>query len=176
MALLQPVLLSGGAGTRLWPLSREGYPKQFLPLVGEDTMLQATWRRIAPIADLPPIVVANDDHRFLAAEQLRLVGVEHPAILLEPVGRNTAPAIAAAALQATRDGGDPVLLVLPSDHVVANEKAFRDAVTAAMPAAEGGALVTFGIVPYAPETGYGYIQAERAHGESVRPRRVLRFV
>jgi mannose-1-phosphate guanylyltransferase/mannose-6-phosphate isomerase len=176
MALLQPVLLSGGAGTRLWPLSREGYPKQFLPLVGEDTMLQATWRRIAPIADLPPIVVANDDHRFLAAEQLRLVGVEHPAILLEPVGRNTAPAIAAAALQAMRDGADPILLVLPSDHVVADEEAFREAVRAAMPAAEGGALVTFGIVPSAPETGFGYIQAERAHGESAGPRRVLRFV
>ena len=176
MALLQPVLLSGGAGTRLWPLSREGYPKQFLPLVGEDTMLQATWRRIAPIADLPPIVVANDDHRFLAAEQLRLVGVEHPAILLEPVGRNTAPAIAAAALQAMRDGADPVLLVLPSDHVVANEDAFRDAVRVAMPAADRGALVTFGIVPSAPETGFGYIQADRAHGEATQPRRVLRFV
>ncbi len=176
MALLQPVLLSGGAGTRLWPLSREGYPKQFLPLVGEDTMLQATWRRIAPIADLPPIVVANDDHRFLAAEQLRLVGVEHPAILLEPVGRNTAPAIAAAALQAMRDGADPVLLVLPSDHVVANEDAFRDAVRIAMPAADRGALVTFGIVPSAPETGFGYIQADRAHGEATEPRRVLRFV
>ena len=176
MALLQPVLLSGGAGTRLWPLSREGYPKQFLPLVGEDTMLQATWRRIAPIADLPPIVVANDDHRFLAAEQLRLVGVEHPAILLEPVGRNTAPAIAAAALQAMRDGADPVLLVLPSDHVVANEDAFRDAVRVAMPAADRGALVTFGIVPSAPETGFGYIQADHAHGEATEPRRVLRFV
>ena len=176
MALLQPVLLSGGAGTRLWPLSREGYPKQFLPLVGEDTMLQATWRRIAPIADLPPIVVANDDHRFLAAEQLRLVGVEHPAILLEPVGRNTAPAIAAAALQAMRDGTDPVLLVLPSDHVVANEDAFRDAVRAAMPAAERGALVTFGIVPSAPETGFGYIQADHDEGETAAPRRVLRFV
>jgi len=176
MALLQPVLLSGGAGTRLWPLSREGYPKQFLPLVGEDTMLQATWRRIAPIADLPPIVVANDDHRFLAAEQLRLVGVEHLAILLEPVGRNTAPAIAAAALQAMRDGADPVLLVLPSDHVVADEEAFRDAVRAAMSAAEGGALVTFGIVPSAPETGFGYIQADRAHGDAAVPRRVLRFV
>ena len=176
MAPLQPVLLSGGAGTRLWPLSREGYPKQFLPLVGEYTMLQATWRRVAPIAGLPPIVVANDDHRFLAAEQLRLVGVEHPAILLEPVGRNTAPAIAAAALQAMRDGADPVLLVLPSDHVVANEAAFRDAVGAAMPAAEGGALVTFGIVPSAPETGFGYIQADRAQGDPAMPRRVLRFV
>ncbi|HRN61631.1 MAG TPA: sugar phosphate nucleotidyltransferase, partial [Luteimonas sp.] len=106
---LQPVLLSGGSGTRLWPLSREAYPKQFLPLAGEETMLQETWRRVAPLASRPPIVVANEEHRFLAAEQLRLVGVEHAAIVLEPVGRNTAPAIAAAALQALADGGDPLL-------------------------------------------------------------------
>src|SRR4051812_35616949 len=100
MDILQPVLLSGGSGTRLWPLSREGYPKQFLPLAGEDTMLQATWQRVAAIAGAPPIVVANEDHRFLVAEQLRQIGVVDPAIVLEPVGRNTAPAIAAAALQA----------------------------------------------------------------------------
>ena len=180
MAKLQPVLLSGGSGTRLWPLSREAYPKQFLPLVGEDTMLQATWRRVAPIADAPPIVVANEEHRFLAAEQLRLVGVGHAAILLEPVGRNTAPAIAAAALQARREGDDPVLLVLPSDHVVADAEGFRAAVREAMPAAEQGALVTFGIVPDAPETGFGYIQVEASqavapHG-AARIARVLRFV
>ena len=182
MAKLQPVLLSGGSGTRLWPLSREAYPKQFLPLVGEDTMLQATWKRVAPIAGLPPIVVANEEHRFLAAEQLRLTGVDHAAIVLEPVGRNTAPAIAAAALQAMREQGeDPVLLVLPSDHVVADADAFRAAVAAALPAAERGALVTFGIVPTAPETGFGYIQSEARqadapHGDGSGPRRVLRFV
>lgn len=177
MAKLQPVLLSGGSGTRLWPLSREAYPKQFLPLVGEDTMLQATWRRVAPLADLPPIVVANEDHRFLAAEQLRLAGVAHAPIVLEPVGRNTAPAIAAAALQAMREQGeDPVLLVLPSDHVVRDEDAFRAAVRAALPAAQAGALVTFGVVPTAPETGFGYIQADRAAGANDGPRRVLRFV
>ncbi|HRP71640.1 MAG TPA: mannose-1-phosphate guanylyltransferase/mannose-6-phosphate isomerase [Luteimonas sp.] len=169
---LQPVLLSGGSGTRLWPLSREAYPKQFLPLAGEETMLQETWRRVAPLASRPPIVVANEEHRFLAAEQLRLVGVEHAAIVLEPVGRNTAPAIAAAALQALADGGDPLLLVLPSDHVVRDAEGFRAAVRAAIPAAEAGALVTFGIVPSAPETGFGYIQA--AAGEGVRD--VLRFV
>ena len=100
MALLQPVLLSGGTGTRLWPLSREAYPKQFLPLAGEDTMVQATWRRVAPLAGAAPIVVANEEHRFLVAEQLRQIGAPTPAIVLEPVGRNTAPAIAAAALQA----------------------------------------------------------------------------
>ena len=172
MALLQPVLLSGGTGTRLWPLSREAYPKQFLPLAGEDTMVQATWRRVAPLAGAAPIVVANEEHRFLVAEQLRQIGAPTPAIVLEPVGRNTAPAIAAAALQALAAGDDPLVRVLPSDHVVRNEAGFRDAVSAACAAAEAGALVTFGIVPDAPETGFGYIQAET--GEGVR--RVLRFV
>ena len=172
MAKLQPVLLSGGSGTRLWPLSREAYPKQFLALAGDDTMLQATWRRVADLADAAPIVVAGEEHRFLVAEQLRQVGAPTPAILLEPIGRNTAPAIAAAALQALRDGEDPLLLVLPSDHVVRDADAFRAAVRAAMPAAEQGALVTFGIMPDAPETGFGYIEAER--GEGVQ--RVLRFV
>ena len=169
---VQPVLLSGGSGTRLWPLSREMYPKQFLPLVGDDTMLQATWKRIAPLASLPPIVVANESHRFLAAEQLRVLDVLNPAILLEPVGRNTAPAIAAAALQAMATGGDPLLLVLPSDHVIADAQAFRAAVVLASAAAEQGALVTFGIVPTGAETGFGYIQA--APGDGVR--KVLRFV
>jgi mannose-1-phosphate guanylyltransferase/mannose-6-phosphate isomerase len=169
---VQPVLLSGGSGTRLWPLSREMYPKQFLPLVGDDTMLQATWKRIAPLASLPPIVVANESHRFLAAEQLRVLDVSNPAILLEPVGRNTAPAIAAAALQAMATGGDPLLLVLPSDHVIADAQAFRAAVVLASAAAEQGALVTFGVVPTGAETGFGYIQA--APGEGVR--KVLRFV
>ncbi len=162
MASLQAVLLSGGSGTRLWPLSREAYPKQFLPLVGTSTMLQDTWRRVAALVDGPPIVVANEAHRFLAAEQLRVVGVDQAAILLEPVGRNTAPAIAAAALHAVADGADPLLLVLPSDHVVRDAEAFRAAVRRALPAAEAGALVTFGIVPTAPETGFGYLQGEGA--------------
>src|SRR5688500_11696944 len=174
---LQPVLLSGGSGTRLWPLSREAYPKQFLPMVGADTMLQATWRRVADLAAGAPIVVANEDHRFLVAEQLRQIGAPTPAIVLEPVGRNTAPAIAAAALQALADGGDPLLLVLPSDHVVADAEGFRDAVRAACAAAADGALVTFGIVPATPETGFGYIQAGAAATDrdgALRP--VLRFV
>ena len=170
--MLQPVLLSGGSGTRLWPLSREAHPKQFLPLGGEETMLQATWRRVAGIAEAAPIVVAGEEHRFLVAEQLRQIGAPMPAIVLEPVGRNTAPAIAAAALQAMAGGEDPLLLVLPSDHVVRDAAAFRDAVRAAVPAAEAGALVTFGIVPHAPETGFGYIQAEP--GDGVRA--VSRFV
>ncbi|HSX64937.1 MAG TPA: mannose-1-phosphate guanylyltransferase/mannose-6-phosphate isomerase [Pseudoxanthomonas sp.] len=172
MANLQPVLLSGGSGTRLWPLSREAYPKQFLPLTSDYTMVQDTWLRVAPLSDRAPIIVANEEHRFLVAEQLRQLGTPEPAIVLEPVGRNTAPAIAAAALQAMAGGEDPLLLVLPSDHVVANAEGFRRAVQAATAAAEAGALITFGIVPNAPETGFGYIQSTVAEGLS----KVLRFV
>lgn len=172
MTPIVPVILSGGSGTRLWPLSREAYPKQFLPLVGDDTMLQATWKRVASIAGAAPIVVANQEHRFMAAEQLRECKVMPQALILEPVGRNTAPAIAIAALQALANGDDALLLVLPSDHVVRNEAAFHAAVKQAAIAAEAGKLVTFGIVPTASETGYGYIKA--AAGEGVRA--VDRFV
>ncbi|HGK7303013.1 mannose-1-phosphate guanylyltransferase/mannose-6-phosphate isomerase [Stenotrophomonas cyclobalanopsidis] len=172
MSIIQPVILSGGSGTRLWPLSRESYPKQFLPLAGDLTMLQATWQRIAPIASRGPLVIANEEHRFVAAEQLQQVGAVPAAIILEPIGRNTAPAIAVAALEATRDGADALLLVLPSDHVITDEAAFRSAVQAAASAAEAGKLVTFGIVPTGPETGYGYIKA--ADGEGLRA--VERFV
>jgi mannose-1-phosphate guanylyltransferase/mannose-6-phosphate isomerase len=173
MSALIPVILSGGSGTRLWPLSREAHPKQFLPLLGEHSLLQMTWLRLAglPGADAP-LVVANEEHRFMVAEQLRQVGCNPAALILEPVGRNTAPAIAVAALQAIADGADPVLLVLPSDHVIADEVGFRAAVLAALPAAESGKLVTFGIVPSAAETGYGYIEA--GPGDGVRP--VLAFV
>ncbi len=167
-----PVILSGGSGTRLWPLSREAYPKQFLPLAGEKTMLQATWERVAALAAQAPIVVANEAHRFVVAEQLLQVGVAPQAILLEPVGRNTAPAIAVAALEATATGDDPLLLVLASDHVITDPAAFHTAVLAAAPAAAAGKLVTFGIVPTGPETGYGYIKA--AAGDGVRA--VERFV
>ncbi|PZS70226.1 mannose-1-phosphate guanylyltransferase/mannose-6-phosphate isomerase [Stenotrophomonas maltophilia] len=172
MSSIQPVILSGGSGTRLWPLSREAYPKQFLPLAGELTMLQATWQRVAPLTARGPLVIANEEHRFVAAEQLQQVGAEPAAIILEPVGRNTAPAIAVAALEATRDGADALLLVLPSDHVIIDEGAFRNAVQAAAAAAEAGKLVTFGIVPTGPETGYGYIKA--ADGQGLRA--VERFV
>ncbi|WP_323152613.1 mannose-1-phosphate guanylyltransferase/mannose-6-phosphate isomerase [Stenotrophomonas maltophilia] len=172
MSSIQPVILSGGSGTRLWPLSREAYPKQFLPLAGELTMLQATWQRVAPLAARGPLVIANEEHRFVAAEQLQQVGAEPAAIILEPVGRNTAPAIAVAALEATRDGADALLLVLPSDHVITDEATFRNAVQAAASAAEAGKLVTFGIVPTGPETGYGYIKA--AGGQGLRA--VERFV
>ncbi|PBS12306.1 mannose-1-phosphate guanylyltransferase/mannose-6-phosphate isomerase [Lysobacteraceae bacterium NML93-0792] len=172
MLPILPVILSGGSGTRLWPLSREAYPKQFLPLVGEQTMLQATWARVADIAGAAPIVVANQEHRFMAAEQLRECGVSPAALILEPIGRNTAPAIAIAALQTLAAGEDALLLVLPSDHVVRDDSAFHAAVRDASVAAQDGKLVTFGIVPTAPETGYGYIKA--APGDGVRA--VERFV
>jgi len=173
--MLITVILSGGSGTRLWPLSRELYPKQLLPLVGNRTMLQETAIRVDGAADgIAPIVVCNEAHRFMVAEQLRELGVPAKAIILEPVGRNTAPAVAVAALvaleqtRAPADGdrsavaADPVLLVLPADHVIRDVAAFRAAVEAGRVAAEAGQLVTFGVVPDRPETGYGYIR--RADG------------
>jgi len=172
MSQILPVILSGGSGTRLWPLSREAYPKQFLQLAGEHSMLQATWLRVADVATQAPIVVANEAHRFVAAEQLQQVGTTPSAILLEPIGRNTAPAIAAAALEACREGADPLLLVLPSDHLIRDVAHFHRAILEAADIAEQGKLVTFGIQPTAPETGYGYIKAVSGEGA----RAIERFV
>lgn len=165
--MLLPVILSGGAGSRLWPLSRELYPKQLLPLTGERTMLQDTALRLRGLDAGSPVIICNEAHRFLVAEQLRQIKIDPLAILLEPVGRNTAPAIALAALAATASSNeaDPVLLVLPADHVIRNVEAFQKAVMTALPAAEQGKLVTFGIVPRSPETGYGYVR--RASTEPV---------
>lgn len=161
--MIVPVILSGGSGSRLWPLSRETYPKQFLPLADRDTLLQNTAMRIAELSDIGPLlVVCNQEHRFMVAEQLRAVNMPPAAVILEPVGRNTGPAVAVAALYAQRDGADPVLLILPADHVIADPAGFRAAVAKAAPYAEQGRLVTFGIVPTAPETGYGYIKAGAA--------------
>ena len=180
MTTLIPVLLSGGSGTRLWPLSREMHPKQFQPLVGEKSLLQATWERLQGLPGMAaPIVVANEEHRFMVAEQLRQLGASASAIVLEPVGRNTAPAIAVAALQAMAGGEDPLLLVLPSDHVIADPAGFRAAVQEARRgAAEEGSLVTFGVVPTGPETGYGYIKAVAPEGATAGGgvRAVERFV
>lgn len=158
-----PVILSGGSGSRLWPLSRALRPKQFLGLTDERTLFQLTLERLKGLAlPLEPIVVANDDHRFLVAEQCKESGVSPLSLILEPVARNTAPAIAVAAMTA-RDqqvkGHDPVLLVLPSDHIVQNRAAFERAIAAGLSAAESGAMVTFGIVPTSAETGYGYVKA-----------------
>lgn len=154
-----PVILSGGSGTRLWPLSRELYPKQLLPLTGERTMIQNTVTRLDGISGLgPPLIVCNESHRFMVAEQMRLINVKPSDVILEPVGRNTAPAVAIAALQAMKGGNDPFLLVLPADHVIKNVTAFSSAVIAGARLAESGSLVTFGIVPGKPETGYGYIK------------------
>jgi len=172
MSPILPVILSGGSGTRLWPLSREAYPKQFLQLAGEHSMLQSTWLRVADVATQAPLVVANEAHRFVAAEQLQQVGTTPSAILLEPVGRNTAPAIAAAALEARRNGDDPLLLVLPSDHLIRDVGQFHQAIEAAASIADQGKLVTFGIQPTAPETGYGYIKAVAGEGA----RAIERFV
>ncbi len=151
-----PVVLSGGSGTRMWPLSRSHYPKQFLPLVSDKTMLQETVLRLPELENLSsPMVVCNEDHRFMVAEQLHELGIEPQAILLEPFGRNTAPAVALAALAATSP--DDILLVLPADHVIADHQALATAIEQAVELAAEGKLVTFGIVPTAPETGYGYI-------------------
>jgi mannose-1-phosphate guanylyltransferase/mannose-6-phosphate isomerase len=159
-----PVILSGGSGTRLWPLSRGQYPKQFLALVSDQTMLQETVLRLNGIEGLkPPIAVCNEDHRFMLAEQLWEIGIKPFAIILEPVGRNTAPAVAMAALSAASE--DEILLVLPADHVLTDIKAFHQAITQAVVLAGQGYLVTFGIVPTHPETGYGYIKrGDSFHG------------
>jgi mannose-1-phosphate guanylyltransferase/mannose-6-phosphate isomerase len=156
--MLRPVLLSGGVGSRLWPVSREAYPKQFLPLAGEDSMLVDTLHRVEGLSSAPPMVVCNDAHRFIVAEQVREVGLQDVQIVLEPCGRNTAPAVAVAALEALKTDPDAVLLVLPADHLIEDSNAFCRAVEQAMPLAEQGRLVTFGVVPSRAETGYGYIR------------------
>ncbi len=170
--MLIPLILSGGSGTRLWPLSRESYPKQLLPLIGKRTMLQDTAARASGLPDLAaPIVVCNESHRFMVAEQMREHGTTPQAIILEPVGRNTAPAVAVAALVAldrahknkAGNDADPILLVLPADHVIRDVAAFQAAVVSGSVAAAAGKLVTFGVVPDRAETGYGYIR--RASGD-----------
>ncbi|MFZ6799403.1 mannose-1-phosphate guanylyltransferase/mannose-6-phosphate isomerase [Undibacterium sp. Di24W] len=161
--LLQPVILSGGSGTRLWPLSREKHPKQLLSLFNDETMLQATASRVrgfegATTVSEKLIVVCNEEYRFITAEQLRNVGYDNCTLLLEPIGRNTAPAVTLAAISATQAQDDCVLLIMPADHNIADNQKFHDAVRLGLPQAIKGAMVTFGIRPDRPETGYGYIQ------------------
>jgi mannose-1-phosphate guanylyltransferase len=161
-----PVIMAGGSGTRLWPLSRQLNPKQFLPLVDADmTMLQATIERLDGLEHAVPLLICNENHRFLAAEQLRQLGLEEANIILEPVGRNTAPAIALAALQALTEQEDPILLVLAADHLIQDVSAFHQSIAKAQVLAEAGKLVTFAITPTHPETGYGYLQMGSPVGE-----------
>jgi mannose-1-phosphate guanylyltransferase/mannose-6-phosphate isomerase len=167
--MILPVIMAGGNGSRLWPLSRELYPKQFLTVSGELSMLQQTVARLTGMEHHAPLLICNEEHRFIAAEQIRLGGFAHSGIILEPVGRNTAPAIALAALQALKNAEqdeDPILLVLAADHLIEDTSAFQTSVSKALPFAKDGKLVTFGIVPTVPETGYGYIKAGESQGEA----------
>jgi len=158
---LQPVILCGGSGTRLWPASREDHPKQLLSLLGGNSLLQSTLHRLDGFGAaevLPALVVGNERYRFLLDDQLHGSGLARPTLLLEPAGRNTAPALTLAALTASAEGIDPLLLVMPADHVIADEDAFRAAVAKGVAAAERGDFVTFGVVPVSAETGYGYLR------------------
>jgi mannose-1-phosphate guanylyltransferase / mannose-6-phosphate isomerase len=187
MHKLQPVILSGGSGTRLWPLSREHYPKQLLAPFGEVTLLQATVERLKGLdtgedeADhgvAPPLVVCSEEHRFLVAEQLRRLGLPPGRLLLEPVGRNTAPAATLAALHVAAADSAAVMLIMPADHLIQDTAAFHDAVQCGIDQAAQGAIVTFGIVPGRAETGYGYIRkgAALADGDGITPYRIAGFV
>jgi mannose-1-phosphate guanylyltransferase/mannose-1-phosphate guanylyltransferase/mannose-6-phosphate isomerase len=159
--MITPILLCGGSGTRLWPLSRKSYPKQFSPLVGSASLFQESARRLSGPGFAAPVVLTNSEFRFIVTDQLAEAGIEAGAILIEPQGRNTAPAVLAAALFLEKSDPDGLMLVAPSDHVVPDAAAFRDAVMAGAAAARAGKLVTFGITPSRPETGYGYLELSR---------------
>ena len=158
--MIIPIILAGGSGTRLWPLSRKIHPKQFISLVNETSLFQDTLTRL-PKEALDPIVICNEDHRFLVAEQAREINVTLNSIILEPIGRNTAPAIALAAIKVLNDFENPILIVLAADHKIENKSAFHDAIKIAHKLAENNKLVTFGIIPKSAETGYGYIEIEK---------------
>lgn len=173
--MITPVLLCGGSGTRLWPLSRKSYPKQFAPLVGAESLFQASAQRLAGDGFAAPVVLTNSDFRFIVTEQLAGVGIDPGAIIIEPEGRNTAPAILAAALYLQAQDDDALMLVAPSDHVVPDAAAFRTAVRAGEDRAKAGDLVTFGIAPTHAETGYGYLELDSApvDGQAVALRRFV---
>lgn len=162
--MIIPVIMAGGSGTRLWPLSRQHYPKQLLKLFGDKTMLQQTLLRLVGLSDLaPPIVVCNEEHRFMVAEQLQEINQQDAVIMLEPIARNTAPALALAALQAQSIEDNPTLLVLSADHMIRDVAEFQRAVTLAVEAARRDYMATFGVQPLHPETGYGYIKTEQVN-------------
>ncbi|MCH1554357.1 MAG: mannose-1-phosphate guanylyltransferase/mannose-6-phosphate isomerase [Luminiphilus sp.] len=167
MPRINPVLLCGGVGSRLWPVSREARPKQYLNLIGEQSMLQQTLGRLHGLPLASPIVVCNEQHRFLVAEQLRQLGIGSPSIVLEPAGRNTAPAIAIAAIEALTKDPEAVLLVLPADHHIADVGVLQSAVNEALTVVDPGRLITFGLIPNRPETGYGYIRCGKVLSGSI---------
>ncbi|EGR3111604.1 mannose-1-phosphate guanylyltransferase/mannose-6-phosphate isomerase [Vibrio parahaemolyticus] len=174
--MIYPIIMAGGSGSRLWPLSRELYPKQFLAINSNLSMLQKTFQRLSNIEHFPPMVICNEDHRFILAEQIRLGGYKHSGIILEPIGRNTAPAIALAALQALKENEDPILLVLPADHMIEDEVSLSNSISDGEFCAESGELVTFGIIPDSPETGYGYIKRGLARDKKESMFKVDSFV
>ncbi|MCA0922767.1 mannose-1-phosphate guanylyltransferase/mannose-6-phosphate isomerase [Pseudooceanicola nanhaiensis] len=175
--MITPVILCGGSGTRLWPLSRRSFPKQFVPLLGETTLFQASALRLSGAEFARPLVLTNADFRFVVGEQLTMVGIDPAGVLIEPEGRNTAPAVLAAALWLAQTDPKALMLVAPSDHAVDDPESFRAAVAAGVPAAQAGQLVTFGIRPDRPETGYGYLElAEAPEDFGPTPRALKRFV
>jgi mannose-1-phosphate guanylyltransferase / mannose-6-phosphate isomerase len=175
--MIHPILLCGGSGTRLWPLSRKSYPKQFAKIMGEESLFQASAKRLSGPEFAAPVILTGDPFRFIVTEQLAAVDMAPQAILIEPEGRNTAPAILAAALWLEKQDPKALMLVAPSDHVIPDSEAFRAAVQAAVPQAEAGNLVTFGITPDRPETGYGYLElADGANAGATTPQSLARFV
>ena len=175
-----PVILSGGSGSRLWPLSRASYPKQYLKINDQDSLsfLQETVKRVSLNRNVDdPIIICNEEHRFIVAEQLRNIEINYKSILLEPFGRNTAPAITLAALKAMENGQDPILLVLPSDHLIKNLDNFNRVLESAISYCKCGKLVTFGILPNKPETGYGYIESEEMlDDKKLKGEKIVRFI
>ncbi len=174
--MILPIILCGGAGTRLWPLSRQSYPKQFVPLLGKETLFQATASRLTGAEFADPLIVTQSDFRFIATQQLAEIGMVPRAVLIEPASRNTAPAVLAACLFALQSDPNAVLLIAPSDHAIPDSAAFRSAVLRGLPAAEAGQIVTFGIAPTRPETGYGYLELAASPDESGAAIPLTRFV